>query len=340
MLMGSSGPAPCRAASASPVVAVLAAVVLLVSGCGGGSQRAAAGGAGPAPSGFPVTVSNCGVTTTYQRPPQRAVSLNQHATEVMLALGLEESMAGTGYLDDEVLPEFQAAYDKVEVISEEYPSFETLLAAEPDFVYGGWRSAFDEKEGRGRAALKKAGIDSHLNIEECPKGPVTMTAVEEEIRTVAKIFGVPDRAEQRIASMRKVLDGVKGELADATPLKVAVYDSGDKTVFTAGGAGIGNEMIRLAGGENLFADVDKPYGDVSFEQFAERAPDVVLIYDYGERSAEDKKKFLLEHPALKDVPAIEDERFAVLPLSSTVTGVRVADAVESLARQLHPDRFA
>ncbi|TDC58758.1 ABC transporter substrate-binding protein [Actinomadura sp. KC345] len=345
MPIGSSGPAPCRAALASPVaavpvVAVLVAVVLLVSGCGGVSERAAGGGTGPVPSGFPVTVSNCGVTTTYQRPPRRAVSLNQHATEVMLALGLEKSMAGTGYLDDEVLPEFQAAYDGVEVISKEYPSYERLLAAEPDLVYGGWRSAFEEKEGRGRAALKKAGIDSHLNIEECPEGPVTMATVEEEIRTVAKIFGVPGRAERRIASMRAVLDGVERGLAGVAPLKVAVYDSGDKTVFTAGGAGIGDEMIRLAGGGNLFADVDKPYGDVSFEQFAERAPDVVLIYDYGERSAEDKKAFLLGHPALKDVPAIENERFAVLPLSSTVTGVRVADAVESLARQLHPDRFA
>ena len=313
------------------------ALVLVSAGCGSGTERAEGGSA---PDGFPVTVENCGVTTTYQRPPQRAVSLNQHATEVMLALGLEKSMVGTGYLDDKVLPEFQRAYDQVKVISKEYPSFETLLAAEPDLVYGGWKSAFEEKDGRGRAALKKAGIDTRLNIEECPEGPVTMATVEEEIRTVAKIFGVPDRAERRIASMRAVLDGVEGRLAGAAPVKVAVYDSGDKTVFTAGGAGIGNEMIRLAGGSNLFADVDKPYGDVSFEQFADRGPDVVLIYDYGEQSAEEKKEFLLGNPAFKDVPAIKERRFAVLPLSSTVTGVRVADAVESLARQLHPDRFA
>ncbi|MFB4315831.1 ABC transporter substrate-binding protein [Actinomadura sp. 21ATH] len=318
---------------------VVLAAVLLVAGCGGGTERATAGPGGAPPSGFPVTVASCGVTTTYQRPPQRAVSLNQHATEVMLALGLEKSMVGTGYLDDRVLPEFQAAYGRVKVISKEYPSFETLLAAEPDFVYGGWKSAFEEKEGRSRAALKKAGIDTHLNGEECPEGPVTMATVEEELRTLAKIFGVPDRADRRIASLRAVLDGVRGRLSGVSPVKVAVYDSGEKTVFTAGGAGIGNEMIRLAGGTNLFADVDKPYGDVSFEQFAERAPDVILIYDYGDRSAEDKKRFLLGNPALKDVPAIENERFATLPLSSTVTGVRVAAAVDSLARQLHPDRF-
>ncbi|TDB88662.1 ABC transporter substrate-binding protein [Actinomadura sp. KC216] len=324
------------------VLALFVAVVLVwVSGCGGDTGRAGDDRAGAAPSGFPATVANCGVTTTYQRPPKRAVSLNQHATEVMLALDLEKSMVGTGYLDDRILPEFRAAYDRVKVLSKEYPSYEALLEAEPDFVYGGWASTFED--GRSRAALKKAGIDTHLNIEECPKGPVTMATVEEEIRTVAKIFGVPDRAERRIAALRAVLERVKARLAEpapaATPVRVAVYDSGDKTVYTAGGAGIGNEIIRLAGGTNLFSDVSKAYGDVSFEQLAARAPEAIVIYDYGDQPAEDKKRFLLSSPALKDVPAIRNKRFAVLPLSSTVTGVRAASAVESLARQLHPDRF-
>ncbi|REF00690.1 ABC transporter substrate-binding protein [Thermomonospora umbrina] len=322
----------------SPFLLLTLALALLVPACGDASD--ASGGTGATAKGFPVTIENCGVTTTYRRPPQRAVTLNQHATEIALALGLRGSMVGTGYLDDRVLPELRTAFDRVKVLSKEYPSFETLLSVEPDLVYGGWKSAFEEKEGRSRAALKKAGIDSHLNIEECPSGPVTMATVEEEIRTIAEIFGVPDRAERRIASLRTVLSGVEGRIGDVTPVKVAVYDSGDKTVFTAGGSGIGNEMIRLAGGTNLFSDVKGAYGDVSFEQLAERAPEVIVIYDYGDRSAEDKKRFLLSHPALKDVPAIRDRRFAVLPLSSTVTGIRVADAVASLARRLHPDRFA
>ncbi|MEV7471137.1 ABC transporter substrate-binding protein [Streptomyces kronopolitis] len=316
-----------------------ALVAVSVAGCGGPVKQSDASSAGPAPKGFPVTVSNCGVRTTYQRPPQRAVSLNQHATEVMLALGLQKSMVGTGYLDDKILPQYRSAYGKVEVLSKEYPSFETLLAAEPDFVYGGFASAFDEKEGRGRAALTKAGINTHLNIEGCAKGPVTMDRMDEEIRTVAKIFGVRERGEREVRSLHTVLDGVRRKLSGVSPVKVVVYDSGDKTAFTTGGKGIGNEVIKRAGGANLFADLDKPFGDVSFEQIAQRAPDVIVLYDYGDQSAEAKKKFLLSNPALKDVPAIKNKRFAVLPLSSTVLGVRVASAVESLARQLHPGRF-
>ncbi|MDI9884480.1 ABC transporter substrate-binding protein [Streptomyces sp. HNM0645] len=315
------------------------AAALLVSGCGAPGAREDAAPAGPAAEGFPVTVTNCGVRTTYQRPPQRAVSLNQHATEVMLALGLEKSMVGTGYLDDRILPEYRPAYDRIEVLAEEYPSFETLLSAEPDFVYGGFASTFDEKEGRSRAALAKAGIDSYLNVEECPAGPVTMAAMDQEIRNVARIFGVPERAERELERLHAVLDRVEDRLSGVKPVEVFVYDSGDKTAFTAGGAGVGNEMIRRAGGVNLFADLDKAFGDVSFEQVAERAPEVVVIYDYGDQSVEEKKRFLLAHPALKDVPAIRDKRFAVLPLSSTVLGVRVPAGVDSLARRLHPERF-
>ncbi|TFE48170.1 ABC transporter substrate-binding protein [Streptomyces sp. ICN441] len=317
----------------------VAAAALLLSGCGGTAARDDAARAEPAAEGFPVTVSNCGVKTTYQRPPQRAVSLNQHATEVMLALGLQKSMVGTAYLDDKILPRYQGAYDGIKVLAKEYPSFETLLAAEPDFAYGGFASTFDEKEGRSRDALSKAGINSYLNIEECPRGPVTMATMDQEIRNVARIFGVPERADQELKKLHGTLDEVEGKLAGVTPAKVFVYDSGDKTAFTAGGAGVGNEMIKQAGGVNLFADLDKSFGDVSFEQVAERMPEVVVIYDYGNQPVEDKKKFLLANPALKDVPAIKNKRFAVLPLSSTVLGVRVPSGVESLARQLHPERF-
>ncbi|MEO3766158.1 ABC transporter substrate-binding protein [Streptomyces sp. B8F3] len=308
--------------------------LLFAAACGGPAREDGGGGS---PAGFPVTVGNCGVETTYERPPERAVTLNQHVTEIMLALGLEKSMVGTGYLDDEIPPAYREAYDGIEVIADEYPSYETLLAAEPDFVYGGFASTFEE--GRSRDALAGAGIDSYLSLEECADPPVTVDLMDREIRTVAEVFGVPQRAEKLLGELHGTLDGVRDAVAGAGAAEVFVYDSGDKTAFTAGGGGIGNEIIELAGGANVFAGLGKTFGDVSFEQVAARAPEAVVIYDYGDQSVADKKRFLLSHPALQDVPAIRDERFAVLPLSSTVLGVRVPEAVDSLARQLHPERF-
>ncbi|MGV9778599.1 ABC transporter substrate-binding protein [Streptosporangium sp. NPDC003464] len=322
-----------------PLSLLLSAVLL--AGCGGApAEVKASAAASTAPvAGFPVTIDNCGVKTTYERPPRRAVSLNQHATEVMLALGLQQAMIGTGYLDDKILPEYQAAYNGIKVLAKGYPSHEALLAAEPDFVYGGFSSTFDEKEGRSRDALGKAGIDTYLNIEDCPTGPVTLDLMDQEIHNVAAIFGVRDRADSLITRLRAPLAQVKEKLAGVSPVKLFVYDSGDKTAFTAGGKGVGNDVITLAGARNLFADVDKAWGDVSFEQVAERAPDWIVIYDYGDQSVADKKRFLLSNPALADVPAIKEQRFAVLPLSSVVLGVRAPSAVESLARQIHAGRF-
>ncbi|WP_419999729.1 ABC transporter substrate-binding protein [Streptomyces boninensis] len=317
--------------------AAATAAALLLSACG--SPAPAGGTASGAPAkGFPVTQTNCGVKTTYQRPPQRAVSMNQHTTEIMLALGLQKSMVGTAYLDDKILPGYRDAYRGIKVLADEYPSYETVLAAEPDFVYGGFNSAFHE-DGRSRAALKKAGIASRLNIEDCADGPVTMTTMAKEIREVAEVFGVRERGERELKKLNGTLKSVAAKVDGVKPTRVFVYDSGDKTAFTAGGAGVGNDMIKRAGGVNLFADLDKSFGDVSFEQVAERAPEVIVIYDYGDQPVADKKKFLLANPALKDVPAIKHKRFAVLPLSSTLLGVRAPAGVESLARQLHPGRF-
>ena len=128
----------------------------------------------PASSLFPVTIENCGSTFVYEAPPERAVTMNQHVTEVMLALELQDHMVGTAYIDDFILPEFQAAYETVEVLAEEYPSREVLLNAEPDFIYGGFGSAFDEQNAGYQEALMTLGINSYLTHAICDEGPDSM----------------------------------------------------------------------------------------------------------------------------------------------------------------------
>ncbi|MET9095923.1 ABC transporter substrate-binding protein [Streptomyces cyaneofuscatus] len=286
--------------------------------------------------GFPYTVTNCGVTTTYKAPPKRVVTMNQHVTEIMLELGLTKSLVGTAYLDDKVLPKYAKDYAAVPVIAKEYPSYEQVLASNPDFVYGGYSSAFTVGDGRGREAFKKAGIETRLNTESCAKADTPMETLYEEIREVGRTFGVTDRAEAWIKQAKADNAATAKKLKDLKALPVFVYDSGDKTAFTAGGKGIGNELITRAGGTNIFADLDKSFGDASWENVVARKPEAIVIYDYGATTVAQKKKRLLDDPALKDVPAIKNKRFAVMPLSDAVLGVRVPAAVEKLAAQLHP----
>ncbi|MFY0515202.1 ABC transporter substrate-binding protein [Streptomyces anulatus] len=321
--------------------ALIAAAVLLplaLTACSSsdGDTTATGDKAAAKSDGFPYTVKNCGVTTTFKAPPKRVVTMNQHVTEIMLELDLAKSLVGTAYLDDQVLPKYGEDYASVPVIAKEYPSYEQVLAANPDFVYGGYGSAFTAGDGRSREALKKSGIESRLNTESCTKGDQPMDTLYEEIRQVGRTFGVTDRAEAWIKQAKADNAATAKKLAGIEPVPVFVYDSGDKTAFTAGGEGIGNELIERAGGANVFADLDKPFGDASWENVVARKPEVIVIYDYGATTVEQKKKRLLDDPALADVPAIKNKRFAVMPLSDAVLGVRVPAAVDKLAAQLHP----
>ncbi|MGH4032745.1 ABC transporter substrate-binding protein [Actinomycetota bacterium Odt1-20B] len=323
-----------RLRTAALICAALLPLATSCSGSGGSASGTDTKAAGP---GFPYTVTNCGVKTTYQAPPQRAVTLNQHATEVMLELGLAKSLAGTAYLDDKVLPKYAKAYKAIPVLAKEYPSKEKLLGANPDFVYGGYGSAFNAKEGTARDDLAESGIKTRLNTEYCTSGRTSLDDLYREVTEVGRTFGVADRAKKWVEQARATVAATARRTKGTKPLKVFVYDSGDKTAFTAGGKGIGNEMILRAGGENVFADLDKSFTDASWEQVVTRRPEVIVIYDYGTTTVEQKKRRLLDDPALRDVPAIKHKRFAVMPLSDVVLGVRAPAAIEKLARQLHPE---
>ncbi|MFB6890159.1 ABC transporter substrate-binding protein [Kitasatospora sp. NPDC056327] len=319
----------------------VAVAVAAVAGCGAPARSGpSAAGAGPAADGFPLTVLNCGVTTTYDRPPARVVTVHQHPAELLLSLGLRDRMVGTAFPDSPVLPALREDYASIPVLAAKEPSFERILEAEPDLVYGGYGSAFAENEGRSRRAFTDAGIRTHLNREYCGEQRVTMADTYEEVRTLGRIFGVRDRAEALVADLEGRVARAAGAVAGTPEVPVLVYDSGDKAPFTAGGRSLGTELIRLAGGRNVFADLDTVFGDVSWEQVVERRPEVIAVYDYADAgSVEEKVRFLLAQPALADVPAVRNRRFVVLPLTAALVGVRSAYAVEDLARGLHPGSF-
>lgn len=315
--------------------ALVAAALLSLTACTTAGEKPEP--AAKAVDGFPYTVTNCGVKTTYKAPPTRVVTMNQHVTEVMLELGLAKSLVGTAYLDDKVLPKYQKQYEATPVLAKEYPSYEKLLAANPDFVYGGYASAFSAGDGRSRETLKKSGIDSRLNTEYCADGKTSMDALYQEIREVGRTFGVAGRAERWIGAAKARNAATEKKLAGVDPVSVFVYDGGDKTASTVGGAGIGHEMVGRAGGENVFADLPKPFADASWETVVDRRPEAIVILDYGSTTVARKKQRLLDDPALAGVPAVKNKRFAVLPLSDMVLGVRAPAAVDKLARQLHPE---
>lgn len=287
--------------------------------------------------GFPVTIDNCGSIETYTRAPTRAVTLNQQATEILLALGLQDSMAGTAWIDDVIQPRLRDAYAAVPVLSARYPSIEVLLAARPDFVFGGFASAFASEEGRSCDDLRARGIPSYLATEACTTAAVTMETVFGDLRRLGTIFGVPQRAEVLIGEMRASIEATRARLPLGPLPRVLIYDSGTVAPLVAGGHGIANATVSFAGGENLFADLACGFCPTSWEEVVARDPEVILVLDYQDSTVAGKQEFLRSHPALAETRAVRESRFAVLPLSSVVAGVRNAGAVADLAKALFPE---
>ena len=292
---------------------------------------------------FNVSIENCGFTQIFTAPPERAVSLTQHTTEIMLALGLQDKMVGTAYLDDAILPQYEAAYNKIPVLSDTYPSREVLLGAAPDFVISGFASAFERPENAGpREDLLALDIHSYLSTGACRErvGPLTMDDIYIDFLNLGKIFDVEERAEEVVASMKREVEAVEAKVgALEQKVKVFLYDSGEDKAFTAACCGSANLVVEAAGGINLFNDLEGNYKNASWEAVVERDPEVIVLIEAGWSTSAEKEQILLTNKALADITAVKNKRFVIVPFSSTSPGVRVPTLITVLAKAFYPDKF-
>lgn len=325
---------PTRFSPAQLALPLALPLALVLGGCAGAPEPETKESGGEA---FPVEASSCGWTSTVTAPPERAVTMNQGATEVMLALGLEDSLAGTAYLDDAVPEKWRAAYDAVDVLSEEYPDNETLLKAEPDFVYGSYASAFGAEAAGPQDELAELGIGSFLSLFGCgenkPSADVSFDSVWDEIETVADVFGVPERADELEQTQADQLDELERS-APGKGFEVFWFDSGDKTAFAGAGEGGPQLILDAVGATNLFADLEGGWADVSWEQVVKADPDVIVLADASWSTADDKIAMLEKDPVLKNLRAVRAKAYVVLPFSETTPGVRLADGAVAVGTQL------
>lgn len=88
----------------------------------------------------PVTIENCGRELTFDSPPKRAVLHDLNISEIAFSLNLQPSVVGvtgvTGYY--KLTPEFKKELGSIPELAPQYPSLENLVAARPDFFFGGF----------------------------------------------------------------------------------------------------------------------------------------------------------------------------------------------------------
>ncbi|WP_163511775.1 ABC transporter substrate-binding protein [Fodinicola acaciae] len=338
--------------------AIILVLALALAACGGpsGTVTTATGG---------TAVLDCtGHKTAAKTPPKRVVALTTSVLEMLFWLGVGDRVVGIGTPPKPgTFPrQFDAAVQKLPKLAGPYKPGgyqpvprEKLLAANPDFVVGGFSSNFDAAGATSQKELDSAGIPSYLALStSCSK--VTTTArtgldlVYRDLDNLGKIFGITARADALKAGMKAKTDAVTGKLSGVSPLSVFPfeYDEGTQTPYAPGNRQAVNAVITLAGGKNIFADLDKAYQKVSWETVAQRNPSVILliVYDKGHPAETDAdfaaaEKFVRGFAPLAATDAVRTGRFARLVYEEGSNGgVRNADAVVSLAHQLHPRQVA
>ena len=152
------------------------------------------------------------------------------------------------------------------------------------------------------------------------------------------------QTETRLAAFDAQTGCWEAEIPDAyltrsSAVKVFVYDMAQEGGAYTCGDNFTAKLIEYAGGENIFRDLNTTWSNVSWEEVVERAPEVIVINDYGSTSLEQKIAELKENPALATVPAIENDRILSVTLCEVFACSMTGDTIEKFARAFHPDCF-
>ncbi|AUM68066.1 ABC transporter substrate-binding protein [Pseudomonas fluorescens] len=292
------------------------------------------------PTRYPLTIQSCNRQVVFNEAPRHAVSHDINMTQMMLALGLKPRMVGYSGISGwkSVTPEMAKILDGLPELAAKYPSVETLLNANVDFFFAGWDYGMRVGGDLTPQTLQPLGINVYELIESCAfvmKRPAaSLEDTYNDLRNLGKIFDVQDRANALIATMQAQVAEVRKHLPADQP-RVFLYDSGEDRAMTSGRLGMPQALIDAAGGRNILDDVETSWTRVNWENVVERNPQVIVIVDYGEVSAEQKKQFLLDNPALQSVDAIKQRRFIVIPYVQATPGIDNVLAVQTLARGFH-----
>ena len=288
---------------------------------------------------YPVTVQSCNRTVTFDHKPRAAISNDVNLTEMMLVLGLQKDMVGvTGISGWKTLdPILREGIGTLPELSPKYPTKEVLLGADADFYFAGWNYGMKVGGGVTPNSLNVLGIKTYELTESCihimDKAKASMDDLYNDLLNLGRIFNVEVKSEALVAGYKKQLASFQAQLQPLNhPTKVFVYDSGQEQPFTSGRYGMPTALIEAAGGKNIIDDVQKSWTQVGWESLIDRAPEVIVIINYGDVTAEQKIEFLRSKQALKDIPAIKHNRFVVLEYVEATPGPRNINAIQQLAK--------
>lgn len=274
---------------------------------------------------YPLALDNCDFAADYAQVPERAITLNQSAAEILIRLGVGHRIVGTGYEIDLVPEDIAEQYERIPLLSARGATIkhEKLLEAQPDFVYSSFAGFFTAQEAGERKELQALGVGTYLTEFDCvfheAVAGASFDMLFAEYRDLAAIFDVVDRGETLVAEQQAIVDrGI--EIArdlSGEPTVMWFYSTYEGTPYAAGPGGLPQVVTELVGARNIFADAATKWPEVSWDETALRNPDVIILADLtrGEPgdTAQEKIQLLKADPLTRELSAVRHDRFIIVP---------------------------
>jgi iron complex transport system substrate-binding protein len=256
-------------------------------------------------------------------PPKRIVSLAPNITEILFGLGLDEGVVGVSIHCN--FPE--KAKTKVRVGSYINLDYEKIISVAPDLIIA--TGAGNTRDMVGR--LGELGFSTYVIY------PKNFSDILKNIAHIGQVVNREKEARVIIEGLRKRSQRVI-ELTKDLPRPKVLVQIGEAPMVTVGKGSFADDLIRLAGGENIAGKEKEVYPRLGMEEILKRSPEVIVISSMNPKG--DYQKSLKEWNRWKTIPAVRDCRVHIID-SDLIDrpSPRIVDGLEELARFLHPERF-
>jgi len=292
-------------------------------------------------SNFPVTVTSCDRSITFDQAPTRAVIHDQNMSQMAFALDLQDQIVGltgiTGWY--KTSPSFDKDRQDIPELASKNPSLENILSANPDLFFAGWNYGMRIGEDVTPQGLERFDIKTLELSESCvhldKQGEdAKMALLYNDMIRLGAVFGVQEKAEKLVNTWQDEIQDIQASVKDKPPVKVFLYDSGEDKVFTSGRFGMPTALIRAAGGINVMDHLDTSWGKVSIEAIMDTNPDFLILVDYDKGGWKQSWNFLQNHPLLSQLSAVKNKRFLPLEYGEITPGPLNIGAIKKLSQQM------
>jgi iron complex transport system substrate-binding protein len=202
-----------------------------------------------------------GRTLVLAQPARRIVSLAPHITELLYAAGAGAALVGAVDYSDYPRPALAlpriGGHDRLDL--------ERILALQPDLAVA-WQS--------GTAGVTVQRLQA-LGIPVFYSEPRTLEDIPRDLLRLGQLAGTEAVARQAATDFQQGLQNLRARYAGARPVRV-FYQIWQRPLMTVNGAHLISDVIRLCGGENIFAGLSSLAPQVGMEAVLAADPEVII----------------------------------------------------------------